>query len=467
MTLRHPAALGLALPRRRFLQAASLLALPTVGSWLNHAIGQTPDLPALPEIALDRSEPGLAVGRIVAAPGQVLIDGRVVQTIAYNGVFPGPLLRLREGETLRLTFENRLDHTSNLHFHGLSIPPTGRADNIWIQVPAGESFEYEFVVPPGNAGVHWYHPHIHGATARDMFAGLAGPILIEGPRDFEDDLDCDDRLLVLKDVTLEGDRIQPHRATEWSVGKEGDWLLVNGVQRPVWRAQRSLQRLRFVNASNARYWRLRLGNDRPFHVIAHDGRYLDHTQAVQEILLVPGGRAEVLVELDGADPLQLIYLPTARRGMAFTAPQPIATLLPPPTPTPIRLPTQLVSFERFRPELATVERDVVLSLFNICSQFMDPERVDIRAALGSREIWRLRNVDVMDHPFHLHTWHYQVLDIDGKPPAYAAQHDMFNVREGANVRIGIHFTEHVGRTLYHCHFTEHSDRGMMAILQVS
>ncbi len=453
--------------RRRFLRSTGVLALPLSLAGLGRALGQMPEMPPVPEVPFDRSEPGLARGRITAAPGAVQIDGRTVQTVAYNGVFPGPLMRVREGETVQLRFDNRLAHASNLHFHGLSIPPGGRADNIWIQVPPGESFDYEFTVPRGDAGLHWYHPHVHGYTARAMFAGLAGPILVEGERDFERELDADDRLLVLKDISLDGDRVQPHRSAEWSVGKEGELLLINGVRRPVLRAARSLQRLRLLNASNARYWRLRLTADQPFMVLAHDGRYLPTPQEVQELLLVPGARAEVLVALESPEPVQLIYLPTPRRGMAFTAPQPVLTLIPPASATRVRVPSRLVEVEAFQPGLAVAERDVVLSLFNICGRFMEPDRVDIRAALGSREIWRLRNVDVMDHPFHLHTWHYEVLDVNGVPPPYVARRDMFNVREGDTVRIGIHFTGHTGRTLYHCHFAEHGDRGMMAVLEVA
>ena len=391
----------------------------------------------------------------------------MVNALTYNGVFPGPLLRMREGETVQLRFVNRTDAVSNLHFHGLSLPPGGRADNVWLHVPPGEAFDYEFTVPRGNAGVHWYHPHIHGATARAMFRGLAGPMLVEGDYDFERTLDCDDRLLVLKDVTFDGDGIQAHRSNEWSVGKEGELLLVNGVERPVVRARKSLLRLRFLNASNARYWRLKRADEKPLVVISHDGRLLARPQEVAEIQLVPGARAEVLVVLDEPAPVDLWYLPTPRRGMAFTAPQPLVTLVPPPVFTRDgRSRRAGIARTRFPSQEATIEREILLSLFNICGRFMDNERVDIRTQRGAKEIWRVRNVDIMDHPFHLHTWHYEVLDVNGRPPDYPSDRDMFNIREGDTVRIGIHFTEHTGRTLYHCHFAEHSDRGMMAILQV-
>lgn len=452
--------------RRRFLQAASGLLLPCADVGLRAAFGSSPELPAVPELAFDRSEPGVARGTLIAMPARATINGQVVNALTYNGSFPGPLLRVREGETVQLHFENRTDGDSNLHFHGLSLPPGGRADNVWMHLPPGVSFDYEFVVPRGNAGLHWYHPHIHGATARPMFRGLAGPILVEGDCDFERELDCDDRLLVLKDITLDGDGVQGHTRNEWAVGKEGKLLLVNGVERPVIRARKSLVRLRLLNASNARYWRLQRSDERPLLVIAHDGRYLDRPQESSDVFLVPGARAEVLVVLDEAAPLQLWYYPTPRRGMAFTEPQPLVTIEPPPALARASWPSSLVPYTPFRQSEAETEREIILSLFNICTRFLDESRVDIRTHRDAKEIWRVRNVDIMDHPFHLHTWHYEVLDVNGSAPAYRAQRDMFNIREGDTVRIGIHFAEHTGRTLYHCHFSEHADRGMMAILQV-
>lgn len=454
------------IPRRRFLQVSGSLLLPFADVGLRAAFGSQPELPAVAELPFDRSEPGLARGTLVAMPGRAMIDGRMVNALTYNGEFPGPLLRLREGETVQLQFVNRTEAPSNLHFHGLLLSPAGRADNVWIHVPPGASFDYEFVVPRGSAGVHWYHPHIHGATARAMFRGLAGPILVEADLDFERELDCDDRLLVLKDITLDGDEIEGHRSNEWSVGKEGRLLLVNGVERPVIRARKSLVRLRLLNASNARYWRLRRSDERPLLVIAHDGRLLDAPHEVAEIQLVPGARAEVLVVLDDPSPVELWYLPTPRRGMAFTAPQQLVTIEPPSTLARPDIPKALVPSAAFPVKEASIEREVILSLFNICTSFFDPNRVDIRTRLGAREIWRVRNVDLMDHPFHLHTWHYEVLDVNDVPPAYRAHRDMFNIRSGDTVRIGIHFTEHTGRTLYHCHLAEHTDRGMMAVLQV-
>ena len=104
-----------------------------------------------------------------------MVDGRRAALWTYGGSFPGKLIRVREGETVRLRFTNRLPEVTNLHFHGLHVPPTGRADNSWLHVPPGETFAYEFEVPRGSAGTYWYHPHAHGTLARQLWAGLVRP----------------------------------------------------------------------------------------------------------------------------------------------------------------------------------------------------------------------------------------------------------------------------------------------------
>ena len=202
-----------------------------------------------------------------------------------------------------------------------------------------------------DSGLHWYHPHIHGSMARQMFAGLTGAILVEDLPDIADALrDADDRILVLKDITLDGDRVQRHRHLEWPVGKEGELLLVNGVSQPLISARRSLVRLRLLNASNARYWRLRLDQDRPFHVIAEDGYFLDRPVEATEVFLVPGSRAEVLVDMSDGRQATVWYHPSARGGHAFTAVQRLVTIRPPVQPTPVRIPSALGSIDAFDAE---------------------------------------------------------------------------------------------------------------------
>ncbi|MGH6903514.1 MAG: multicopper oxidase domain-containing protein, partial [Geminicoccaceae bacterium] len=154
--------------RRDVLGSLLGLAAVVIPRSARPAAGTLPDILPAPT---RRPEPGLVEIALDAAPARLSVAGRPAELWAYGGSFPGPLLRVREGETVRLRFANRLPEATNLHFHGLRIPPAGRADNVWLHIPPGETFMYEFQVPRGIAGTYWYHPHAHGTLARQLWAG--------------------------------------------------------------------------------------------------------------------------------------------------------------------------------------------------------------------------------------------------------------------------------------------------------
>ncbi len=105
-------------------------------------------------------------------------------------------------------------------------------------------------------------------------------------------------------------------------GKEGQLVLVNGAVLPTLRPTRGLLRLRLVNASNARYYRLAL-EDHSLYLVATDGGLIEKPIELEELLLAPGERAEVLVRLEGAGSFALTNRPYAcgvmTRAVAETA----------------------------------------------------------------------------------------------------------------------------------------------------
>jgi FtsP/CotA-like multicopper oxidase with cupredoxin domain len=464
--------------RRRFLVAAGAAAFaPRLPAFAACAPATTPAtgqaLRTLPELPLARGSDGRVTGTLRAAPATLGVGGQPARLLAYGGSFPGNLVRLRGGDTLALRFENRLDRPSNLHFHGLAVSPSGKADNIWVVTPPGADFDHELPLLADEAGLFWIHPHAHGQTARPLFAGLAAPLLVEGAIDRDSELvQADERVVVLKDLSLDNCAPAAHRPQDWIFGKEGEWLLVNGQLRPRLDAQRSLLRLRLLNASNARYWTLALDNGEPLHLIALDGRYLEKRIEVEELLLVPGARAEVLIDLSSGGARQLLYRPSPRRGHGLTPAQPILDITPPELQAPVSLPDALVPGRRFVAAEADAVREIRLSAMLINGKpfkhhhqgmHVAPE---IIARAGSREIWTVINDDVMDHPFHLHTWHFEILSVNAKPPPFRQVRDMINLKPGDVARLGIEFDRYTGRTMFHCHIAEHADMGMMAVLEV-
>jgi FtsP/CotA-like multicopper oxidase with cupredoxin domain len=104
--------------------------------------------------------------------------------------------------------------------------------------------------------------------------------------------------------------------------------------------------------------------------------------------------------------------------------------------------------------------------FYINGRTFDPRRVDISARLGDLEIWEIENRGRMDHPFHLHTYPFQVISRGGVPARFVAWKDVINIRPGEVARIAVPLADFRGRTVYHCHIVEHEDQGMMGILEV-
>lgn len=456
-----------------------------------HWPGLAQGTPAFPEprlLSVRRPEVGLVEASLAARESNLSIGGKPVTLLTYGGV-PGATLRLREGETVRLQFTNHLAQVTNLHLHGLHVSP--EVDDPLAQIQPGQSRMYEFTVPKGSAGTYWYHPHIHGRVAEQLYAGLFGLIVVEGPVDAIPELrEAEEHVLVLKDFAFSGSRIAPFTPMDWMNGKEGSLLTVNAAIRPTLRAQRGTLRLRILNASNARYYRLALENH-PLYLIATDGGFIEKPVELPELLLAPGERAEALIRLTQAGSFRLQALSYDRgammmhgggmgmmnhqgmlMGMGPSRPETLLTIVAPPNPKPLPLPTSLATVERLDLTKVAATRRFELgermmqAEFFINGQMVDPGRVDVRARRDTLEVWELVNKTDMDHPFHLHTYPFQVLSINGRPQPYRAWKDTVNLKKNDVVRIAIPFRDFIGTTVYHCHIVEHEDRGMMGVLQV-
>jgi len=437
---------------------------------------------------------------VVAATVRVAdADARL---LSYNGAVPGPLLRLHEGDHVRLTLTNHLDEPTNLHLHGLHVPPS--VDDAFRVIAPGETTIYEFDLPAGSAGTYWYHPHVHGRVARQLSAGLAGALVVEGPLDDMPELrEAEEHVLVLKDLALADGGPAPYEPGDWMNGKEGDLLLVNGAREPVLAAGRGTLRLRLVNASTARYYHLALNGEQQFetlHLIGTGTGFVERPVAVDRLLLAPGERAEVLVQLAPGRRMRLVDLPYDRgkhdehdghagHGNAGgPVPAPVAavageaavddrpatllTIVPPAHAEPLPLPGCLSRVDVMDEAQAVVTRRIVMSetmdpvAFFINDRPFDHDRVDVHGELGTLEVWDVENASDMDHPFHLHVYPFQVLARNGVPESVRAWRDTVNVRPHETVRLAVPLGDFTGRTVFHCHIAEHEDMGMMGVLAV-
>ncbi|GAA1841860.1 multicopper oxidase family protein [Pseudonocardia alni subsp. carboxydivorans] len=435
---------------------------------------------------------GVLSGVLRATPG-VDLAGAAGAGLGYDGVSPGPTLRLRPGDELALRLENGLDTPTNLHLHGLRVPPDPDGDDPFRMVGPGGTADYRIRVPRDHpAGTFWYHPHHHGTVADQVFAGLVGAIVVEGGPDLGT---AEDHVLVVTDTTVGDDgRVAAAGPMDRVAGREGELVLVNGLRRPVLAGspQRS-QRWRLVNATCSRVFDVSLDGQDLVHV-ATDGVFLPRPVVRDRVRLAPGNRADVVVRPpDVPGDVDLLAADVDRGGMGGmggtgtggmggmgtggmggttgTGPVVLATLRVTGAAAPTPPPPAVLSAPVVPP--GPPDRTRVLTLtapmggggtgFGIDGRGFDPARDDLVVVPGTVEEWVVENPGTMLHPLHLHTWPMTVLDAAGSD---GAVRDVVTVPAGGRVVLRVAFTGATGRTVLHCHVLDHEDAGMMATVRV-
>jgi FtsP/CotA-like multicopper oxidase with cupredoxin domain len=438
---------------------------------------------------------GLLDVSLEASEEWVVVGGRSAQLYTYNRQSQAPRLIASPGDTVRLRLTNRLQEATNLHYHGLHISPGGTADNIFLRVEPGATQLYEFQIPPSHpGGTYWYHPHIHPNTARQVSRGLVGVFVVRGELDrMAPFATMPEHSLVLQDFRLDASGyITEPLMMERMQGREGSFITVSGQVNPsIPIAAGGWVRLRVLNASPSRYYRLSI-EQHTMYRIATDGGAVPSPEPLTELLLTPGERVDLAVQGErGSGTYRLLSLPYDRhRGemmggggmmhggmmgggmMGGTAPSTqltLATLRYQGSATPSDLPAQLVAVDAIPAPTLPVRR-VTLGqgmrmMFTINGRRFDHNRVDVRAQLGTVEDWEFVNATGMDHPMHVHTNPFQVLDTSGRP--VRAWKDTVNVRANSRVRIRTRFADYAGLSVFHCHILDHEDLGMMATLQLN
>lgn len=437
-----------------------------------------------------QSQNGLLDVFLTATANRISVGNQQGTLMSYSGQIPGPRLEAKPGDIIRIRLTNQLAEPTNLHYHGLHISPTDKADNIFRSIAPGETADYEFTIPiDHSAGTFYYHPHLHGSVAEQVFAGMGGIFVVRGALDEIPEIrSAQEEFLFLKDFALDANgRIPTPGNMALMQGREGEILTVNGQQNPSLSIPSGgLLRLRIVNASASRFYRLAI-EEHPFYLIATDGGAIEQPIELRELLLTPGERAEVLIRGERQPgTYRLLNLPYDRGGMSrmrmmngmmhsnsSQAPQTLATLRYQGAISPLPLPQQLLPVELLPEPVRTrrIEFSMAMEprmsfLFN--GDRFDPNRIDAAAKLGTVEDWELVNIDPdgMEHPFHLHVNPFQVISRDRQPAPYRAWKDTVLVGKDETVRIRIPFRDFAGKTVYHCHVLDHEDLGMMGIVEM-
>src|SRR5262245_24187806 len=316
--------------RRGLLQAG--LAIGTLALGQRAALGQSggahvhmpelgvaklPVVPAMDEPLVEpevrRSVNGVLSTNLRCAYAYRDIGGKRPYLRSYEGRSPGPTLRMKPGETLKIRLINDFPpnrdilprnpshphqfNNTNFHFHGAHCSPSGIADNVMRTMVPGKSYDIEITLPADHTrGTYWYHPHHHGSADVQVASGMAGAIIVEGDfADVPEVVPARERVRVLTQVVFDAFgtvedfvTVFPETSTRF--------LAINGQRRPtIDMRPGEVQRWRLVGSQYQDNMLLELDQHR-LNVIAYDGIQLGTLQEMKQLLIAPGQRADVLVQ---------------------------------------------------------------------------------------------------------------------------------------------------------------------------
>ncbi len=526
-------------------------SLPSAVAATGGGQGAAPDV----EIALKATR-----ARIAILPGQQtevwtyggeLLKGDPASLQVMPDSFLGPIIRIRKGQQVRVRFTNDLPEQSIIHWHGLHVPERMDGHPRDVVGPGG-SYLYEFPVL-NRAGTYWFHPHPHTLTGGQVYRGLAGLFIVSDDEEAALNLPSGeyDVPLVLQDRTFDANNLQGGMGgamgghggmmmggggmmggqgtmrgmgemmggmMDRMMGFLGDRILVNGRPDFVLPVATRIYRLRLVNGSNSRVYKLAWSDTSPLTVIATDGGLLAKPVQRSYVMLGPAERVELWADFSklradaevtlqslafsGAEGDEMMEGRGGAGGMAGMMGG--GRALPNGGPFPVlkvrvvreeretrTLPTILAALPRYRLEdavNASVPRRFTLTMrmmnwmINGRSFQMEQVAPDEVVKLNTVEAWEFVNEqnpgemmeqNGMVHPIHIHGVQFQVAERqvlselktgwDTVKDGYVDEgwKDTVLIMPGERVKLLMKFQDYPGLFLYHCHNLEHEDMGMM------
>ncbi|HEX4037494.1 MAG TPA: multicopper oxidase domain-containing protein [Acidobacteriaceae bacterium] len=432
----------------------------------------------------------------------------------FDGSFPGPTIETESGHGVIVEWANQLpahhflpiDYTldgagpsvpevrSVVHLHGGRTPPDSDGYPMDWTVP-GHS-QTCFYPSAQSAALLFYHDHAMGINRLNIYAGLQGLFIVRDPREqppglptgkYEIPLMIADRLL-----TTDGQLfypVSPDPKRPWVPEVFGNAILANGKLLPFHEVEPRKYRVRLMNGSNGRFYRLGLSNRASFHVIANDQGLLPEPIATRRLPLAPAERADIIVDfalLAGStvrlvsDTFDILQFRVATQGGADAGSLPAVLHQPS---------ARLQETDAVRTRRLTLDErldKVQQSMGMLLNQTPWSAPVTETPELNTVEIWELVNLTEDTHPIHLHLVRFQILDrrpIDTfgyyakrklrftgpavpPEPFESGWKDTARADPGMVTRIIVPFEGYTGRYVWHCHILEHEDNEMMRPYEV-
>jgi bilirubin oxidase len=435
------------------------------------------------------------------------LAGAASTTNAYNDMLYGaPTLIMNKGDWVQMHVTNNLAvDTTTTHWHGFHIPAI-MDGGPHQTIPAGTTWSPSWLVM-NNAATYWYHPHLHLKTQEQVSRGGVGMIIIRDPEEAALNLP---RSYGIDDIPLAlGSRRFTSNQIVTVNSAYGDTMLVNGVINPQVSLPKQYVRLRILNAEIERSLNLGFSDNRTFWVIASDGGLLDAPVATTRVLLGVGERYEILVDLSndtlGGSINLMAYNSSASLGTPLVNSFPgsengttgqfgsllnnidfniLRINIDAPTANPVLTrPTSLTTNTLWTNADITNPTTRVLNItggapgvfFFNTDQLFSPTVFNQTINFNAVERWTITNTSGFSHSFHIHDIEFALVSrvsanggnpasITGIAPYEVSWKDTLYVQRNSSVTFIAkfdHFASNTNPFMYHCHFANHEDEGLM------
>ena len=408
---------------------------------------------------------------------------------AYNDRVPGPELRVRQGDTVRVIAGNALAEPTTVHWHGVRLPigMDGVPGLTQEPIAPGESFTYEFKAV--DAGTFWYHPHFN--SAEQVGRGLSGALIVEEPEPIRVDRDIAwvlDDWLLRETGEIAGGFNHPMALSHG--GRLGNTVTVNGTQVedfPVRAGERI--RLRLVNVANARTFSLDFGALRP-RIVALDGQPVaPFAPPGGRVVLAAAQRADLVIDMDGRPGDKVTVIDGYYRDRDYRLLDVVysgeAPLRDSPLDAPIALPANPVPApvidDQAQRQRIVLQGGAMGRMPDGVDQYLQQGKYwflngkpDMghgapplfEVARGRTCVMTLVNETGWEHPLHLHGHSFRVLSRNGAPNMRGELLDTVLVAPQESVEIAF-VADNPGDWMFHCHILEHQMAGMSGIVRVA
>ncbi len=412
-----------------------------------------------------------------------------------NSKFWGPTLFLNKGDTVHMNVQNNLNDTTTIHWHGMHLPAVMDGGPHQV-IPPGTLWQPYWLVN-NNAATLWYHPHLHNMTMEHLTKGLGGFIIIRDPQEallaIPRTYGVDDFPIVLTSRSFDSNNAFTV-TNNVNISEYGDTMLTNGTLKAQLTVPKQFVRFRILNAEVERGYNLGFSDNRTFYVIGNDGGLLDTPVAVTRVKMMVGERIEIMVDFSGNNIGDTLSMTSFNAGLPFGFPgaepnqsglngsilnnhnfQVLHLIVGAVTGNAITtLPVTLVSNTYWTAGNATVNRTLTvtpgsgvgLSEFYFDNTAFNMAIINKTVNLNAIEEWTIVNSQIFSHAFHIHDVQFKIVSrSSGTIANYeSGWKDVVYLPKGESVSFVAKFSDYADSIhpyMYHCHFSNHEDGGMM------